>query len=284
MAANIPQQPAVQAAAAHRLLKPNIQDSRLSGFGNMFAKELGDWFHTRRWLIQLIIWVAIINVFMAFVLFVAPRIDEAQGPTGAPGMGDLFRTGLDLFFSFAIMGGSIGVIILALDEIVGEKTSGTAAWILSKPLSRVSFVLTKLASNAIGILLFILIIPGIIAYIQIGLASGTYPPLLPYLAGMGVAALTLLFYLTLTLMLGVLSDTRGPVVGISMALLFLGSILVQLFQPAALFLPVAMQDFAVMIANGQPLPGPAWIEILTTALWSLVFMAIAVWRFQKLEL
>ena len=56
------QPPAAQPQAAHRLLKPNINDSRLSGFGNMFAKEMGDWFHTRRWLIQLIIWFLIINL------------------------------------------------------------------------------------------------------------------------------------------------------------------------------------------------------------------------------
>jgi ABC-2 type transport system permease protein len=278
MAANL-QQP----VASHRLLKPNIQDSHLSGFGNMFAKELGDWFHTRRWLTQLIVWFAIINLFIAFVLFVTPQIDLAQG-NSAPTAGDQAATGLELFFNFAVTGGSIGVIIIALDEIVGEKTTGTAAWILSKPLSRVSFVLTKLASDAIGILLFILIIPGTIAYIEIWLASGQPTPLLHYLAGIGIAALVLLFYLTLTILLGVLFDARGPVVGISLALLFLGSILSQLVKQVALVLPVAMQSFATMAASGKSIPMVGLIEILTTTTWSLIFVVIAVWRFLKLEL
>ena len=278
MAANI-QQP----VAAHRLLKPNIEDPRLSGFGNMFAKEMGDWFHTRRWLTQLIVWFVIINVFVAFVLFLTPQIDRAQGGSG-PGADELAATGLELFFSFAVTGGTIGVIIIALDEIVGEKTTGTAAWILSKPLSRASFVLTKLASDAIGILLFILLIPGIVAYFEIWLASGRPTAVLPYLAGMGITALALLFYLALTILLGVLFDARGPVVGISLALLFLGSILVQLVQQAALVLPVAMQTFATMAASGKAIPPVGLIEILTTALWSLVFVVVAVWRFEKLEL
>ncbi len=277
------QSPAILPPAAHRLLKPNIKDSHLSGFSNMFAKELGDWFHTRRWWTQILVWFAIINVLIAFILFAAPQIDRAQGDK-PPSAGELATTGLEVFFSLAVTGGCIGVIIIALDEVVGEKTSGTAAWILSKPLSRVSFVLTKLASDAIGILLFILIIPGIIAYIEIWLASGKFTPVLPYLAGMGVAALALLFYLTLAILLGVLFDSRGPVVGISLALLFLGQILSQLVQQVMLVLPVAMQAFATMAAKGQAIPPVGQIEILTTTLWSLIFGVVAVCWFGKLEL
>jgi ABC-2 type transport system permease protein len=288
MAANIQhpradQPAAVQAAAAHRLLKPNTKDSRLSGFGNMFSKEMGDWFHTRRWWTQLTVWFAIINLLMAFILFAAPQIDIAQGGS-APGADEQAATGVQIFFTFAVTGGTIGVIIIALDEIVGEKTTGTAAWILSKPLSRVSFVLTKLASDTIGILLFTLLIPGIIAYFEIWLASGQLIPVLPFLTGIAITALTLFFYLTLTIMLGVLFDSRGPVVGISMAVLFLGQILSQLVQQAALILPVAMQNFATMAASGDALPQAGQIEILTTAIWSLVFMVVAVWRFTKLEM
>ena len=40
------------------------------------------------------------------------------------------------FFSMVIMTGTMGAIILAQDEIIQEKQSGTAAWILSKPAAR----------------------------------------------------------------------------------------------------------------------------------------------------
>ncbi len=73
-------------------------------------------------------------------------------------------------------------------------------------------------------------------------------------------------------------------VGISLSLLFLGSILFQLLQQVALILPVAMQTFATMAASGKAIPTVGLIEILTTALWSLVFVVVAVWRFGKLEL
>ena len=176
------------------------------------------------------------------------------------------------------------MIILALDELSAKKRAGTAAWILSKPLSRVSFVLTKLASNAIGILLFILVIPAVVAYIEIWLASGELIPVQPYLTGMGVAALALLFYLTLTIMLGVLFDARGPVIGIGLALLFLGSILVQIAQPVVLVLPVAMHTFAGLIAKGSRSPRPDWWKFSPPRSGVVIFVIVALWRFARLEL
>src|SRR5439155_10976170 len=59
-------------------LRPALQRVRGSGwqggFGNMLRKELGDWFGTRRWLVQSILWVAIINGFIAFIFWVVPLL------------------------------------------------------------------------------------------------------------------------------------------------------------------------------------------------------------------
>ena len=50
-------------AIEHRKLRPYSGNARLSGFSNMFNKEMGDWFQTRRWIVQTILWVALINGF-----------------------------------------------------------------------------------------------------------------------------------------------------------------------------------------------------------------------------
>ena len=63
-------------------------------------------------------------------------------------------------FPLAVFIGIPGVIILAQDEIIQEKQSGTAAWIISKPAARSAFILTKLLSNLIGALVFIVALPG----------------------------------------------------------------------------------------------------------------------------
>ena len=47
----------------------------LAGFGNMLNKELGEWFRTRRWLWQALIWIAILDGMVALVLFVIPLLE-----------------------------------------------------------------------------------------------------------------------------------------------------------------------------------------------------------------
>jgi len=59
----------------------------------------------------------------------------------------------------------IVAIIIAQDAIIGERQSGTAAWVLSKPVSRPAFILSKLVAGAIGLLVTGIVIQGVVAYI-----------------------------------------------------------------------------------------------------------------------
>ena len=56
---------------------------RLAGFGNLLGKELGEWFGTRRWLVQALVWLALVDGVVAFLLFAVPvfaaRSGEAVG-------------------------------------------------------------------------------------------------------------------------------------------------------------------------------------------------------------
>ena len=64
--------------AARQGLLPARGSGWMAGFGNMLAKELGEWFRTRRWLWQILIWMIIINGFVGFMLFVIPML-QAKG-------------------------------------------------------------------------------------------------------------------------------------------------------------------------------------------------------------
>ena len=269
-------------AIAHRKLRPYEGYTRLSGFSNMFSKEIGDWFQTRRWISQILIWGAMFNGFLAFLLYLVPEINRSQGDT-AP-LEDPLTLGLSFFFNFAVIAGSIGILIIAQDEIVGEKQSGTAAWILSKPIARASFLLSKLAANSVGMLIFIVLIPGLIGIPEISAAAGKLISIPEYMLGLGVLFLGLLFYLTFALMLGTLFQGRGPVIGIGLGLLFGGSIIINFVPDIAYVLPVAFQNIAPAVAQGQSLPQQAVIEIIATAAWCVVFMAVALLRFEKQEL
>jgi ABC-2 type transport system permease protein len=265
--------------AARQGLVPARSSGWMGGFGNMLSKELGDWFSTRRWIVQTIIWLAIVNGLMAFIIFVAPAID----PSAQLGLEEQLNQDINLYFNFAILFGSIGMIILAQDEIIQEKQTGTAAWILSKPVSRNAFILSKLFSNFFGGLIFIAGLTGIVTLAMIYLATQIILPILPFLAGIGVVVLALTFYLSLVIMLGTIFEQRGAVLGIAVGVLIGGLIASQFTPLVSYFLPVSMPMIAQALVQGQPIPTIGIAELVTTAAWSILFTLVSLWRFRQDE-
>ena len=254
----------------------------LAGFDKLFLKELGDWFATRRWLWQSLIWLSLVNGFTAFMLYLLPTLDQA----GMEASGDqpLEIVALSMFFSTITSAGAIAMVILVQDEIIQEKQSGTAAWILSKPVARPAFILSKWLANVIGALIFMVVLPGVITLVEMSLAGLPLPGSLPFLAGAAVTGLTLIFYASLVILLGVLFEQRGPLLGLAFGVMLGGMVAGSFIPQVNYFLPLNMGEIALHLSMGQPQPEIAIWQIITTAVWSIVFVALATWRFQKAEL
>jgi ABC-2 type transport system permease protein len=275
--------------AARQGLLPARGGGWLAGFGNMLGKELGEWFRTRRWLWQVLIWLIIIDGFVSLLLFILPALASvmpALKPTAEAAFGGLPPEvgGVSMYFTMLTMAGSIGVIILAQDEIIQEIQSGTAAWILSKPAARPAFILTKLLSNTIGVLIFIVALPGLVALGETYLATHNMVPLLPFLVGSGIVLLSLIFYISLVILLGVLFESRGAVLGIAFGLMFGGLILRNFIPPLLYVLPLSMDVIALSVVQGMPLPAIFVSQLLATTVLSIVFVLVALRRFQHVEL
>jgi ABC-2 type transport system permease protein len=275
--------------AARQGLLPARGSGWLAGFGNMLAKELGEWFRTRRWLWQVLIWLVVIAGFVALLLFILPALASfmpALKPTAEAAFGGLPPEvgGVYMCFTMVMMAGTIGVIILAQDEVIQERQSGTAAWILSKPAARPAFILAKLLSNIAGASVFIVALPGLVTLVETYLAVHKVVPLLPFLAGAGVVLLGLVFYLSLVILLGVLFESRGPVLGIAFGVLLGGLILRSFIPPLLYVLPLSMDGIALMVMQGTPLPPIFVSQLISTAVLSSVFTLVALWRFQRTEL
>ncbi len=57
----------------------SVKDRRfLNGFGVLFLKESRHWFGTWQWVVQVVIWLAIVNGMLAMVVLAAPKIEAAQ--------------------------------------------------------------------------------------------------------------------------------------------------------------------------------------------------------------
>ena len=132
-------------------LNPIPERGWSSGLGNLFRKEAYDWLRTRYGLIHLVMWIVIIDGLMAIIITTAGEDLEA-GQT-------IVSASIEPFVGILSWFTSIGIAVIAMGAIVGEKRSGTAAWILSAPVTRSSFLMSKLIVIGIGSVLTMILIP-----------------------------------------------------------------------------------------------------------------------------
>jgi ABC-type transport system involved in multi-copper enzyme maturation permease subunit len=249
------------------------------GLRNMLAKENFAWWRTRRWWIQILVAVLILNGALAL------NLRDPQ------------RTSIDIqainFLNTSALFVPILIVILTQDSILSERHSGTTAWVLSKPLQRPAFILSKLIAYGLGFLVTWVLIPNIIFYIQL-VAAGRVGVSIPGFIGLiGLSFLNLLFYMTLALMLATLFNNRAPGLGICIFIAWIGPLQI-LAEPMEQYVPWLENILPWKLISGfgePPLAGylalgahlPTVVPIIATALWCVLFTAVAIWRIRREE-
>jgi len=187
------------------------------------------------------------------------------------------------------------VMIIMQRVLVREKSSGTAAWVLSKPVTRTAFVISRLAVNSIGILLTAVILPGVILYIILGLLSnlGWLSPS-GFMAALLMVSLHTFYWIALVLMMGTFFESSAVVIAVPMALFFIFWMGPELFpiliyvtiyvSPFLLIfspVPEQMSPLAVSFIAGEPVF--SWLPLISTVVSCVIFIAVAIWRFNRQE-
>ncbi len=252
------------------------------GLGNLLQGEYSAWFKSSRWWKQLLLWFAIINGMM-FLMVIATTEAAKDGNEGPP-----------LLLMYGLFGGlmlAVGVMIIMQRVLVGEKHSGTAAWVLSKPVTRTAFVVSRLTVNSIAILLTSVIVPGVIFYITLGLFSeyGWLSPL-GFAAGLLMVALHTFYWIALVLMMGTLSESSAAVIGVPMALFFAFWMVPSLIPDLMYISPLQLAfnpnsentvPLAVSFMTGEPVF--SWLPLISTVVFSIIFIVVAIARFNRQE-
>ena len=194
---------------------------------------------------------------------------------------------VDLFCSLLFLFSAVGAVITVQSSVIGEKRSGTAEWVLSKPVSRTAFILPRFIANAVGFLFVVVVMQGLCCYLVISLGEGVWISLPGYIAGLALVFLNLMFYLALTIMLGTFFNNRAAVVGIPILFLLAESFLEKVpvlkhVLPGLLVGNAGGGNLALARMNGEP--AGSLLPVFTTALLVVLFMAAAVWRFKRQEL
>jgi len=252
------------------------------GLGNLLQGEYSAWFKSSRWWKHLIMWFAIINVMMAIMVIASAKAAQ-QGSDDPP-----------VLFMYGIFGGmfvAFGVMIIMQRAIIREKQSGTAAWALSKPVTRTAFVVSRLVVNSIAILLTSVIVPGALLYLTLGLFSD-----LGWLAPLGFAVAILMvaihtfYWIAFVLMMGTIFESSSGVIAVPMGLFFTFWMGTGLFPPLIYISPLLLtfspapdqfNSLAGSFMTGDPVF--SWIPLISTIVSIVVFIAVAIWRFNRQE-
>ena len=264
------------------------ESARFRGFTNLFRKENRSWWSTRRWWVNALLWPAMIGGLLGLVLFVFPTVMEAINDPSVSAQGGVvpfaLEMGRSVFFELGTMALAIGAIVLCQDLIVEERNSGVTEWLLSKPVTRRAYLMAKMAANLISLLVLVVAMPSMVAYLLFSLRLGEFYPLVPFISGVGVQALHTVFYITFTLMLGVLFNGRAPILGIAFASLMGGSMIGGFFKELLYVTPWSLAKVASGLSVEMPLPTELLVyPLLATAVWCLIFTFVGIWKLERAE-
>ena len=250
------------------------------GLMNLLRKENGEWWRTNRWWIQAVVWSVIIVGLTASTLIGLPRFAELNGKSLETK--DLILNSVQTLFGIATLGTALGIIILTQGEIVSEKQSGTAGWILSKPASRTAFYLSKLLSNGFAMVILMIGLPMALAY-GLFFVQGYTLNTANYLIAVGIMILHNFFYLTLSLMLGIFSEKRGLVLAGTLGSLLGGQLLSGVVKFLVYITPFGLTNLlpTIVIEGPAAIPPELWIPVGATFVWCVLFFGMSVWKIQR---
>lgn len=244
------------------------------GLNNLLRKEFGQWWTTKLWWIQTLIWLLILNGVTTVIML------DVSGMTAEA----LIDESVQTFFLVGATSIAIGVVLTLQGSIVGERELGTAAWVVSKPTSRAAFVASKLIAHFVGFVVTAIVIPAAVFLVTARFLLPDPVPYGPFAAGMAVMALNVLFYAIFTLALGCLFKGRGPIAGIGITLILMGQFFKGMLpEPIVLATPWLLGDVAASLAIQQPPEFDRMVPMILVAVEIVALGFVGMWRFNREE-
>ena len=229
------------------------------GFSALLKKELKTWFGSPAWWQQALLWIAILG------LFGTVGIQEEE-------------VGMVIYFFMATIFPGIPIIIISHELLLEEKRSGSAAWVLSKPVSRTSFIISKFIHTAISFTVSMCLIPGLVVYL-IHYAFGAAPEFSAFLLSLGPLILWQMFLSFMTLCASTFFDQAGPIMAVPFAFLFVG---ITMGQDPTIgpFGPWGLFQVSISLVTDTTYP---IYPVIVTVIVLVILVIIAIWRFKDYE-
>ncbi|MBS3974163.1 MAG: ABC transporter permease subunit [Actinobacteria bacterium] len=174
----------------------------------------------------------------------------------------------------------IALIIATAGAISGERRSGTAQLVLTKPVSRTAMVVAKAVSNWI----LLAVAGGVGAALCAGVTAIMFDTslLAEFAAMVGVWYVLAAFLVALMMLFSVLLKSQAGAAGAGIAVFFAMSIL-SIWHVARDYSPAGLIGLGDRIVLGQPDLSIAW-PVATSITATVVLVALAALVFQRREL
>lgn len=229
----------------------------------LFRKELREQWRTYRILVVAAV-MSLFGLLGPLTVKYLPFI-MAQMPGVPEGLAEVMpepdvAMAVDEYVQNLVGFGVILAILIPMAAIVGEKTSGTAAMILSKPVSRAVFLGSKFITY--GLIFFTgILLAGLSGYYYLGILFEWIKPA-GFIALNGLMMIYLMMYLAITLFASTVSRSQFAAAGISFSLLVFLSLLgtIPSLSP---HLPASLIDWGYALTLGLDAK-PAWAALAVT--------------------
>jgi ABC-2 type transport system permease protein len=252
----------------------------LTGFSNMLDKENGRWWKTNTWLQQVFIWFMLLNVPLLFILYISHPTSNGIPMT----VQETALFGVQVFMAVSALYLPFGVSIMTHDAIIKERELGTMAWVLSKPITRKSFVLAKIVANTAAVLTLMVLIQGIIDYGILSLYNGAFLNAANFFGALGIIALLSMFYLGMMFALGSVTTSRYLILGSAVVFIILGMAASYTLPDLSTYLAWKMSETARQFALYGNLTFDGVIQLVATGVWIVIFFLISIFQVERIEL
>jgi len=261
----------------------------MNSFILFFKKEITELIKTVKGVVLAVVFL-LIAITSPIITKLTPEILKWAGIDGA---GEEFAALMALipepnsmmsyaqFFENFNMMGLLAVIIVFAGIVANEKSRSTAAYILTKNISRTQFILSKFAASVVFVFVSLVIMISVqILYTNI-LFDDNLIELKNVLIFSALLFLYLIFILTFVLFSSAVSKSITPATFIAF-LIFIAFNIVGAIPRIGKYLPPAVNNFGII--TQQTSVGDILPNIIVTVLCSVAFVFLSVKLFNRQEL
>lgn len=253
----------------------------LPGFAVLFHKEMLEARRSKRIIIFLVIMTGVL-ILVPVISYL--RIDNIGGGSRHQIDTDGMKGMLASWSALIGYLGSLMVIASTVDAVSRERAVGISAWILTKPVSRPSYLIAKAAAHTAINLVTLVVIPTTI-WLVLTLVLFVDVPTARILLAASILGIEVFFLSFVTIALGVPFRSVTPITLIALAVWFLPNFVPAIgslrwtYRILPSYLPVSAVSAAIDEMSGATLTVPVAAVIITVAL-----TALALLQFERQEL